>query len=62
MAQPKLKLYVDIVSPYAYLAFHVIRVRGSLDNLISPSRPQLFMHDNSFRPFDVLASLNVSAS
>ncbi|MCJ1465404.1 hypothetical protein MMC07_004022 [Pseudocyphellaria aurata] len=29
MAQPKLKLYVDIVSPYAYLAFHVVRRQTS---------------------------------
>lgn len=33
MAQPKLKLYVDIVSPYAYLAFHVVRVRERLGSL-----------------------------
>ena len=26
MATPKLTLYVDIVSPFAYLAFYVIRV------------------------------------
>ena len=26
MAKPKLTLYVDIVSPFAYLAFHLISV------------------------------------
>lgn len=26
MATPKLTLYVDLVSPFAYLAFHVVRV------------------------------------
>ena len=30
MARPKIKLYLDIVSPFAYLAFHVIRVSESL--------------------------------
>ena len=26
MARPKLVLYVDIVSPFAYLAFHILHV------------------------------------
>ena len=26
MAKPKLVLYVDVVSPFAYLAFHVLNV------------------------------------
>ena len=28
MAKPTLVLYVDVVSPFAYLAFHVITVSG----------------------------------
>ena len=31
MAKPSLKLYFDILSPFAYIAFHVIRVRAALD-------------------------------
>ena len=30
MAKPTLVLYVDIVSPFAYLAFHVITVSDVL--------------------------------
>ena len=29
MARPKLTLYIDTVSPFAYLAFHLLRVRSS---------------------------------
>lgn len=30
MAKPKLVLYVDVVSPFAYLAFHILNVSGFL--------------------------------
>ena len=26
MGKPSLKLYIDVVSPFAYIAFHVVRV------------------------------------
>ena len=26
MARPKLVLYIDVVSPFAYLAFHILHV------------------------------------
>jgi len=28
MVRPKITLYVDIVSPFAYLAYYTLRVRG----------------------------------
>ena len=32
MAKPKLVLYVDVVSPFAYFAFHILTVRLSLQH------------------------------
>jgi 2-hydroxychromene-2-carboxylate isomerase len=29
MSQPKITFYVDIVSPFAYIAFHVLKVSSS---------------------------------
>lgn len=43
MAAPKITLYLDVVSPFAYMAFHVLRVRVSLIARIladNPSTPQ----------------------
>lgn len=37
MAKPKLVLYVDVVSPFAYLAFHILNVSGSLFYIKSSS-------------------------
>ena len=28
MAQPKITFYVDIVSPFAYIAFYILKVGG----------------------------------
>ena len=27
MAPPKIKLYLDVVSPFGYIAFHILQVR-----------------------------------
>ena len=34
MSKPKLTLYIDLISPFVYLAFHVIRVSISSRNSI----------------------------
>lgn len=31
MAAPKITLYFDVVSPFAYLSFHVLRVSAALN-------------------------------
>jgi hypothetical protein len=40
MAVPQITLYVDIVSPFAYIAFHVLKV-SLLPNPTSPRVDQL---------------------
>lgn len=32
MGVPKITLYVDIVSPFAYIAFHILKVRQGSNN------------------------------
>ena len=48
MAKPKLILYVDIVSPFAYLAFHILHVSWVLllskDNEIHASLSLCILH------------------
>ncbi len=51
MAKPKLTLYLDIVSPFAYLAFHLVSV-----SLVSSSCCVVAFNHASLRPCPLLRS------
>lgn len=52
MSGPKITLYVDIVSPFAYIAFHVLKVAFTPDSLLKMTLSRL-QNSPTFSKVDV---------
>lgn len=53
MARPKLLLFVDVVSPYVYLAFYVIQVSLAHSRTMLDTILQVFQNSLAFKDCDV---------